>query len=105
MLDHHNFLKPTEKEPVLVDECLNDILQMWSHQLKFSKVAKLILKQRWPPADGKVFTVHTINFASFCHSENKEIMLSAKRLIKLFAYYFTFHSSFLYRNRIKYAQN
>ena len=78
MLDHHNFLKPSEKEPVLVDECLNDILQMWSHRLKFSKVTKLILKQRGPPAAGQVFTVRAIHFASFCHSENKGLTLFAK---------------------------
>lgn len=43
-LDHHHFLQPTEKEPVLIDKCLNNILQMRSHRFKFAKVPKLILE-------------------------------------------------------------
>ena len=58
---HHDLLQPTEEEPVLVYEGLHHLLQVRSHRLELVQVSKLILEQCWPPADGQVLTVHTID--------------------------------------------
>jgi hypothetical protein len=74
--DHHDIFLTTEKEPELVDHGLHNVLEVRPHGLEFAQIAKLVLQQGWPPADGKVLAVHAIVLAELGYSGIKNVKYS-----------------------------
>lgn len=82
--NHHHLLEATEEEPVLVDERLHHVLQVWPHCFKFIEVTKLVLKQGWPPADCQIFAVHAVNFTALRNPETIKVNpRSVNKVIKV----------------------
>jgi hypothetical protein len=65
MSDHYHVLLPTEEKWELVNHCLDQVLEMWTHLLETKHVYETKWKKGWPPTDCKVLRVHCIDTGSF----------------------------------------
>lgn len=59
-LNHDKCLFATKQKRILINHCLNDVLQIWPQLLEMHHIGEMDWNQCGPPANCQIFAVHTI---------------------------------------------